>query len=258
MRILAIDASGNAVGAAIADEQGLIGYLELAAGRQASETLLPLTRNLLALSHLTLADIDAFAVTGGPGSFTGLRIGLATVKAWVQALAKPLVAVSTLEALAYSSYERGHLICPVLNARRGDLYAALFAEGTRLLEDMLITPKALAERLKTYDYRSIEAVLQKVEFVGDTAFGIPSAAGLPNIIFCGDGLAEAGTDLAALLGNRMLQAPGQRQCFLAGAAACLAHEKYRRHELADPITLEPAYLRPAAAEENRREGIDDG
>jgi tRNA threonylcarbamoyladenosine biosynthesis protein TsaB len=226
MRILSIDTSASAVGAAIADEGGLIGQLELAAGRQASETLLPLTKSLLHLTGLALSDMDALAVTVGPGSFTGLRIGLATVKAWVQALAKPLVAVSTLEAMAYAANERGHLVCPILNARRGELYAALFAQGERLLEDMLITPQALAGRL--------------------AAYGSP-------VIFCGDGLAEAGKELTALLGENMQQAPEQRQCFLAGAAALLGRAKYLRQELADPIMLEPAYLRPAAAEEKRRE-----
>ena len=226
MRILAIDTSASAVGAAIADDSGLIGQLELAAGRQASETLLPLTQSLLDLTGLTLADMDALAVTVGPGSFTGLRIGLATAKAWVQALDKPLTAVSTLEALAYTAAERGHLICPILNARRGDLYAALFAEGERLLADMLITPAALAERTAAYE---------------------------GPVIFCGDGLAEAGGQLAGLLGSRMRQAPQLRQYFLAGAAAILGRNKYLGDELADPITLEPAYLRLAAAEENRRE-----
>jgi len=223
MHVLAIDTSVSAVGAAIADEQGLIGQLELAQGRQASETLLPLTKSLLDLSKLRLSDMDVLAVTSGPGSFTGLRIGLATVKAWAQALAKPVVAVSTLQALAYSACERGRLICPIINARRGELYAALFAQGERLLEDMLITPQALAERLAAYS---------------------------GPVIFCGDGLAEAGEKLTALLGKRMLQAPKQRQCFLAGAAALIGCDKYRQKDLADPITLAPAYLRLAAAQEN--------
>jgi tRNA threonylcarbamoyladenosine biosynthesis protein TsaB len=219
------------VGAAIADDGGLVGQLELAAGRQASETLLPLTGNLWSLSGLALADTDALAVTCGPGSFTGLRIGLATAKAWVQALHKPLVAVSTLEALAYGAYERGHLLCPILNARRGELYAALFTEGKRLLEDMLITPPALAERLAAYE---------------------------GPVIFCGEGLAEAGGQLTALLGPRMQRAPRQRHCFLAGAAALLGRAKYLAGELADPITLEPAYLRPSAAEEQLKEAGQHG
>jgi tRNA threonylcarbamoyladenosine biosynthesis protein TsaB len=227
MYVLAIDTSAGAVGAAIADGGGLIGQLELAAGRQASETLLPLVTSLLDLCGLSLAGMDALAVTTGPGSFTGLRIGLATVKAWVQALDKPLLAVSTLEALAYSAYERGHLLCPILNARRGELYAALFAEGKRLLPDMLITPEGLAERLTAYE---------------------------GPVIFCGEGLAQAGERLAALLGSRMLRAPEQRQSFIAGAAALLGRDKFLAQDLADPILLEPAYLRPSAAEEQLAKG----
>ena len=231
MHILAIDSSGGAVGAAIADEQGLTGQLELAAGRQASQTLLPLTQNLLDLCNLSLAEMDALAVTAGPGSFTGLRIGLATVKAWAQALAKPLVAVSTLQALAYGAYERGFLICPILNARRGQLFAALFKEGRRLLDDLLLTPKQLARRLDEWP---------------------------EPVIFCGEGLAEAQAQLAALLGSRMLLAPPSRHCFLAGSAALVGRQLYLSRQLADASTLEPAYLRPAAAEEQRREAQKNG
>ena len=224
MYILAIDTSSTTVGAAIANEEGLIGQIELAAGRQASETLLPLCNNLFTLCGLTLHEIDALAVTTGPGSFTGLRIGLATAKAWAQVLLKPLVAVSTLEALALGAYERGHLICPILNARRGELYAALFAERKRLLPDMLITPSALAERLAKYERP---------------------------LIFCGEGLIEAKEQLTALLPTKILLAPPQRQSFLAASTALLGKDKYSAGELADPLLLEPAYLRLAAAEEER-------
>ena len=122
MRVLAIDTSSSALGAAIADEQGIIGEFGLHTGRQHSEALLPLLQSLLQAAGLSLADMDAFGVTIGPGSFTGLRIGLATVKAWAQALDKPVVAVSSLEALALTAAEAGMLVCPTLDARRDELY----------------------------------------------------------------------------------------------------------------------------------------
>lgn len=246
MYILAIDTSASAVGAAIGNELGLAGRLELAAGGQASETLLPLCKSLLSLSGLTLKDMDAFAVTVGPGSFTGLRIGLATAKAWAQSLGKPLVAVSTLEALAYGAYERGHLICPILNARRGELYAALFAEGERLLEDMLITPEALTERLAEIGGQYLTPFA--CEKSGAKRRGEWTSG---QIIFCGDGLAEAGELLTSLLGEKMVRGPEQRHCFLAGATALLGRDKYLAGELSDAVLLEPAYLRLAAAEEQR-------
>jgi len=228
MHVLAIDTSATAVGAAIADEQGLIAQLELVHGRQASETLLPLVNSLLTLSGLSLSALDTLAVTIGPGSFTGLRIGLATVKAWTQALDKPLVAVSTLQALAYGAQEHGALVCPILNAQRGELYAALFAEGRRMLDDTLITPPALAALLLAYN---------------------------SPIIFCGEGLAEAAGQLATLLQERMLIAPPQRQAFMAGATALIGRDKYLAGETVDPVLLEPAYLRLAAAEEQQAKGI---
>ncbi|MCL1905392.1 MAG: tRNA (adenosine(37)-N6)-threonylcarbamoyltransferase complex dimerization subunit type 1 TsaB [Clostridiales bacterium] len=252
MHILAIDTSAFSVGAAISGEEGLIGQLELSYGRQASETLLPLCKSLLSLTGLTLTDMDALAVTVGPGSFTGLRIGLATAKAWSQALVKPIIAVSTLEALAYGASERGHLICPILNARRGELYAALFAEGERLLDDMLITPEALAElllikRKAPLPHFSSQPILSPLA----SEYNVP-------VLFCGEGLAEAEGQLANLLGEKVLKAPEQRQSFLAGAAALLGRKKYLVKDFADPVLLEPAYLRPAAAEENRREAVRYG
>ncbi|MCL1974568.1 MAG: tRNA (adenosine(37)-N6)-threonylcarbamoyltransferase complex dimerization subunit type 1 TsaB [Firmicutes bacterium] len=234
MRVLAIDTSTATVGAAIAGEQGIIGQIDLCSGRLASEILLPLCKNLLSLSGMVLADLDALAVTIGPGSFTGLRIGLATVKAWAQALAKPVIAVSSLEALAYGAYESNCFVCPLLNAQRDEVYAALFAEGERLLDDVLITPLVLAERLL---------------LASENIDHGPGRLALKPIIICGDGLIKAEAHLAVLLGTRIRRAPVQRQGFLAASTALLGYTKFLAGEIADPVMLEPQYLRLAAAQE---------
>lgn len=224
MRILVIDTSSSALGAAIVDERGVAGEFGLFTGRQHSEVLLPLVEALLNAAGLKLPDMDALAVTIGPGSFTGLRIGLATVKAWAQVLEKPIIAVSTLEALAYTAAERGQLICPVLDARRGELYAALFENGRRLWPDLAIAPAELAAKLAEYRRP---------------------------IIFCGDGLIPEAEALRRALGEVMVEAPAQRRLFMAAATGLLAREKLLRGETADAIKLEPAYLRLSEAEERR-------
>lgn len=103
MRLLAIDTSGRALSAALAEDGEVIASFGVDEGKNHSLTLLPNLQRLLQEQQLTLDQMDAFAVTIGPGSFTGLRIGLATVKAWGQALEKPLVAISTLDAAAASA-----------------------------------------------------------------------------------------------------------------------------------------------------------
>jgi len=224
MRVLAIDTSSSALGAAIVDEGGVAAEFGLASGRQHSEVLLPLLESLLAAVKLELTDMAALAVTIGPGSFTGLRIGLATVKAWAQVLALPVIPVSTLEALAYTAAEHGQLICPVLNARRGELYAALFEDGQRLWADMALAPAELAARLAEY---------------------------ARPVIFCGDGLNSEAQILRAVLGGNMREAPPPRRLFMAAAAGVLGREKLLAGETADAAALEPAYLRLSEAEEKR-------
>lgn len=225
MRILAIDTSTSSLGAAIADENGVLGEFGLHTGRQHSEALLPLLDGLLRAAGLKLAELDAFAVTVGPGSFTGLRIGLATVKAWVQALNKPLCAVSTLEALAYTAFEADKLICPVLDARRNEVYAALFADGKRLTQDMAITPALLAEKLLLCEQP---------------------------ILFTGDGLAAASPALRQTLGEKMLVTTAPRRLFLAATAAVLGLKQAQAGQFVDAAHLTPQYLRLSEPEEKMR------
>lgn len=229
MRLISIDTSSSALGAAIIDDNGVLAECGLASGRQHSEVLLPLVEALLNSARLSLSDMDGIVVTIGPGSFTGLRIGLATAKAWVQALDKPLIAVGTLEALAYTAAETGQLICPVLDARRGELYAALYEDGRCLWPDMAIAPALLAEGLQE--------------------LGRP-------IIFCGDGLASEGAALRAVLGHNMREAAAQRRLFMAAAAGLLGREKFLNGETADAVTLEPVYLRLSEAEEKRLQKLN--
>ena len=155
MKILAFDSTATTASVAITEDSRLLGEVTLNNGNTHSETLLPMAEALLGMLRLTVRDIDLFACSAGPGSFTGVRIGAATVKGMAFGTKKPCVGVSTLEALAYNM--RGHrgIVCPVMNARRSQVYTAIFeSDGEnvkRLSEDMAIGSDELDEMLSSYD-----------------------------------------------------------------------------------------------------------
>ena len=126
MKILSLDTTAQVCSAAICDENELIAEITVNTGNTHSQTLLPAVEQILKISELCIDDIDAFACSTGPGSFTGVRIGVATVKGIAYGKNKPCVSVSTLEALAYNLKGYDGIICPVMNARRNQVYNALF------------------------------------------------------------------------------------------------------------------------------------
>ena len=155
MKILAFDSTATTASVAVTEDSRLLGEVTLNNGNTHSETLLPMAEALLGMLRLAVRDIDLFACSAGPGSFTGVRIGAATVKGMAFGTKRPCVGVSTLEALAYNM--RGHcgIICPVMNARRSQVYTAIFeSDGEcvkRLSEDMAIGVDELDEMLAAYD-----------------------------------------------------------------------------------------------------------
>ena len=155
MKILAFDSTATTASVAITEDEKLLGEVTLNNGNTHSETLLPMAEALLAMLSLSVPDIDLFACSAGPGSFTGVRIGAATVKGMAFGTGKPCVGVSTLEALAYNMRGFCGIICPVMNARRSQVYTAIFeCDGEnikRITEDMAIAAEELDERLSGYE-----------------------------------------------------------------------------------------------------------
>ena len=155
MKILSIDCSAKSVSAAIAEDGKLIaeGFLNIKLTH--SETLMPIIEQVLLNSRLSLKDIDGFAVTAGPGSFTGIRIGISALKGLAFAEQKPIYAFSTLEAMALAfsggAYADG-IVCGLMDARRNQFYNALFeiksGKITRLTEDRTIEASILKTELK--------------------------------------------------------------------------------------------------------------
>lgn len=161
MKILAIDSSAGMAGVAFCLDEQLLSNLQDLSGHTHSETLLPMIENTLKAQKATVEDIDLFAVSVGPGSYTGIRIGVATVKGLASGRGTPCVPVSALHALAWNCVGFEGLICPVMDARRGQMYTALFecigGKITRLTEDRLL-PIEEIDRLLQKENRKIYLV----------------------------------------------------------------------------------------------------
>ena len=155
MIILAIDSTAVSGSVAICQDEKLLCEFTLNIGNTHSETLLPMVENAMKMCNITASDIDLFACDEGPGSFTGVRIGVATVKGLAFNSKKPCIGVSTLEALAYNLSGFEGVACPVMNARRGQVYNALFelnnGEVKRLCDDRAIPIDELENELLKID-----------------------------------------------------------------------------------------------------------
>ncbi len=151
MKVLALDSSGMVASVAVAEDEKLLAEYTVNYKKTHSQTLLPMLDEIGKMIDLDLNTVDAIAVAGGPGSFTGLRIGSATAKGLGLALKKPLVSIPTLEGLAYNLYGTERLICPMMDARRDQVYTGLyeFRQGKlAVLEDqMAVEAVKMAEKL---------------------------------------------------------------------------------------------------------------
>ena len=227
MKILALDSTARVASVALCEDGTLLGEYTINNGNTHSETLLPMVESILGFFSLTVDDLDALAVSEGPGSFTGVRIGVATVKGLAFNSGKPCIGVSTLEALAHNPAVQNGLICPVMNARRNQVYTALFraTDGVleRLMPDSAIAIKELDEILASYD---------------------------EPVILCGDGYDVT----EALLTHPITPLPERlrHQSGFNVALAALEHIK-RGDALGTDAELAPTYLRLSQAERERNE-----
>lgn len=165
MKILAIEASGMVASCAVADENAIIGEFTINNKKTHSQTLLPMVDELLNRLEMKVSDMDAFAISKGPGSFTGLRIGSATVKGFALALDKPVVEVPTLQALAANVAWTDMLICPLIDARNENVFAGIYSYKedipVSLEKDMALDIRSVCARINEYGKKTI--------FLGDGA-----------------------------------------------------------------------------------------
>jgi universal bacterial protein YeaZ len=152
MLTLAFESSAKAASVCLARDEELIAQYTQCSALTHSKTLLPMAEDMLKNTEISLNDVDIFAVAKGPGSFTGIRIGIATVKGLAWSLDKPCIGVSTLEAMAWHGIEAGGYICPVMDARRNQVYNSLFeiknGKPERLCDDRAISISELISDIK--------------------------------------------------------------------------------------------------------------
>ncbi len=159
MKILSVDSSSITASVAITENGKVLAENFINNGLTHSQTLMPLVEKTINESGISIKDIDLFAVTYGPGSFTGVRIGIASVKGMADALNKKCLPISTLEAIAEPLSNEDVIACAVMDARCNQVYTAIFNMGNRLCEDKAVLIDELGEELKKYDKRIV--------FIGD-------------------------------------------------------------------------------------------
>ncbi|RLB07812.1 MAG: tRNA (adenosine(37)-N6)-threonylcarbamoyltransferase complex dimerization subunit type 1 TsaB [Deltaproteobacteria bacterium] len=224
MRILGIDTSTSCGSIGLIDGDQIVAEHVLCCDETHSTRLIPSIQTLLREARLDLKEIDGLAVSLGPGSFTGLRVGLSTVKGLALAAEKPVVGVPTLDALAYNIPFTPYLICPFLDARRGEVYTALYEnEGDRRMR-----------RLTSYRALSPSAMLE----------GIPPQ----QTIFLGDGARVYGQLIKEKLGKRALFAPPHLMFLRGTTVAELGLQRIKEGKIDDISSLVPIYIRPSDAE----------
>lgn len=230
MKILALDSSGIVASVAIVEDNTLLAGYTVNYKKTHSQTLLPMLDEVAKMTELDLSTIDAIAVAAGPGSFTGLRIGSATAKGLALALKKPLVAVPTVEALAYNLYDTNGLICPIMDARRNQVYTGIY----RFENHKLVT---LEDQMAV----SITDLLDKLNERGEP------------VTFLGDGVPVFEKTIEENLKVPHTFAPAHVNKQRAAAVAALGEIYYREGKLQSAAEHTPEYLRVSQAERERAE-----
>lgn len=240
MKILGIESAALTASVAVVSDGILTAEYTVTDKKTHSQTLLPMLDEVKRILELNPAELDAIAISAGPGSFTGLRIGAATAKGLGFALGKPLVAVSTLEALAFNLADSELLLCPVMDARRNQLYNGLYRR-TRTEESEFKAGGCLTEVVAPRAVAA-EALIEELNARGEA------------VIFLGDGVPVLSGLAASLTVPYSLAAPNNSRARAASVAAL--GEIYAAAGKTVPAEdFAPEYLRKSQAEREREEAI---
>lgn len=241
MRILALDSSGLVASVAVVEDGAMddqvVAEYTVNYKKTHSQTLLPMLDEIVKMTEMDLNTVDAIAVAGGPGSFTGLRIGSATAKGLGLALKKPLIHIPTLEGLAYNLCGITDIVCPIMDARRGQVYAGIYEfknQEIQVLEDQMAVPiEELGEKLKKYLKEG-----RRVTFLGD---GVP--------------VHKAKLTEEILPGENITFAPANMNRQRAASVGTLGMQYYKEGKIETAMEHEPDYLRVSQAERERKERL---
>lgn len=230
MYILAIDSATPVAGVALLNDNKLIREDFVNFKKTHSETLMPMVDKILRDCEIEIKDLAAIAVTIGPGSFTGLRIGLAAAKGLSLASAKPIIGISTLDVLAHNLAYTNSLVCPLLDARKQEVYTAFYDASElyprRLTKDLACSPEELIERLKE---KAAEMAKE-------------------NIILLGDGFNPYSEFFRDALQERLRVPPPHLMLTRAAALGSLACLRWEQDDFDDALALRPVYVRLSEAE----------
>lgn len=228
MKVLGIDTSTLMTTCAVMEDENLLGEFSLSLDMSHSEALVPMIRQLMDNLKLKISDIDLFAVASGPGSFTGLRIGLATAKSFAHVTGKPLVGVSSLETLSMAlPYQP--VVAAMMDARRDRVFTGVYRMGE--YPEELLPPDAIP-------------VDELIEYL----------RGLDrNILLIGDGAVVYRDQFRSALGEKAIFAPGHLNLSSGSAVCRLGSRKYREGYTDDLFIMAPDYLRDSQAQRTLRD-----
>ena len=231
MKILGLDSSGLVASVAIVEDNDLKGKYTVNYKKTHSQTLLPMLDEVAKMIELDLNSIDAIAVSGGPGSFTGLRIGSATAKGLGLALGKPLIHIPTVDALAYNLVGSRDMVCPLMDARRNQTYTGLYRFDGNQME--IVKPQCAV---------GIDEIIAVVNEIGQA------------VVFLGDGVAVCESKIRDNCQLQFSFAPAHVNKQRAGAVAALGEIYYKEGKTETAEEHKPDYLRLSQAEREILEG----
>ena len=241
MRVLAIDSSGLTATVAIVEDEQTIAEYTTNYKKTHSQTLLPMIDEMVRMVDADLKDIDAIAVAGGPGSFTGLRIGSATAKGLGLALDKPLIHVPTVDAMAYSMYGCEDIICPIMDARRKQVYTGLYSFSHKKNEDGGLYDEPVFQVLRMQMAVPVEELIRHLNVYRR------------RVVFLGDGVPVYKEMLAEGLKVPYSFAPSFMNRQRAAAVGALGICYYEEGRYESAAEFRPEYLRKSQAERERAE-----
>lgn len=225
MKILALDSSGNVASIAIVTEEKVVAEYTVNNKKTHSQTILPMLDEILRMLEMELSELDGIAIAGGPGSFTGLRIGSSTAKGLGLALDKPIINIPTVDAIAYNLFGTQEIICPIMDARRNQVYTGLY-EFVEEEFRILVSQKAV----------SIEEIVEEINETGK------------KVVFLGDGVEVYRSIIYEKIKVPCRFAPIHLSKQRAAAVGALAIEYYKRGKVEHCDLHEPTYLRESQAE----------
>ena len=221
IKILAVDTSGTTLAIAILKNDEVLASVNKNTGLTHSETLMPEIISLFDKAGLNASDIDYFVCSNGPGSFTGLRIGISAMIGLAHAVNKPMVEIGTLDGLYKNNKGKQNIICPIIDARREEVYATVFKGNEKILPDRPISLISLCELLKEHN---------------------------ESILFCGDGATAYKEKIIEYMSDKAIFADEENMLQNAVSVGLLGLDKIKKGEAVPYNQFKVNYLKPSQPE----------